>query len=241
MENMRNVLVVDDDPEILTLLEGLLARNGMQAITAKSAAEAEAALARTSVDLMVLDLMMPGEDGLSFCRRLRAQSAVPILMLSALSEDVDRIIGLELGADDYLPKPFNPRELIARIRSIARRAPGRAQAETKTGEEVISFGDYRLYPDQRALISVSGETTHLTSGEYLLLLTLIERAPRVLTRDQLLDLCRGAAADPFDRSIDSQISRLRKKIEKDPRRPEFIKTVRSMGYAFAGKVERSGG
>jgi two-component system, OmpR family, response regulator len=232
------ILVIDDDADILALLEGVLERNGMAARTARNAAEGDKALESFQADLIVLDLMMEGEDGLSFCRRLRMRSNVPIIMLSALAEDVDRIIGLEIGADDYLLKPFNPRELIARIKSVLRRARDTKSDEDAGGNSVFAFGPFRLSPAQMSLARQDGSSVHLTSGEFALLLALVERAPRVLSRDQLLDLSRGAVANPFDRSIDSQICRLRNKIEADPRYPDYIKTVRSLGYAFAANVAR---
>lgn len=238
MSAAYSILIVDDDAEILALLEGVLGRNGMAARIARNAAEADAVLSTFQADLIVLDLMMEGEDGLSFCRRLRMRSNVPIIMLTALAEDVDRIIGLEIGADDYLPKPFNPRELVARIKSVLRRARDVKPPEATPGRSVFAFGPYRLSPAQMSLLDQSGGPVHLTSGEFALLLALVERAPRVLSRDQLLDLSRGAVANPFDRSIDSQISRLRNKIEADPRNPEYIKTVRNLGYAFAANVTR---
>lgn len=232
------ILVVDDDAEILALLEGVLGRNGMSARAARNAEEADRVLESFPADLIVLDLMMEGEDGLSFCRRLRMRSNVPIIMLTALAEDVDRIIGLEIGADDYLPKPFNPRELVARIKSVLRRTRDTKPGEHTGDDAVFAFGPFRLSQAHMLLVRENGDPVHLTSGEFALLLALVERAPRVLSRDQLLDLSRGAVANPFDRSIDSQISRLRNKIEADPRRPDYIKTVRNLGYAFAAKVSR---
>lgn len=232
------ILVVDDDADILSLVEAVLVRNGMTARTARNAAEADAVLESFPADLIVLDLMMEGEDGLSFCRRLRTRSNVPVIMLTALAEDVDRIIGLEIGADDYLPKPFNPRELVARIKSVLRRSRETKSTEGTGDSSVFAFGPFRLQPEQMSLTHENGGAVHLTSGEFALLLALVERAPRVLSRDQLLDLSRGAVANPFDRSIDSQISRIRNKIETDPRYPDYIKTVRNLGYAFAAKVAR---
>lgn len=238
MSAASRILVVDDDADILSLLEGVLGRNGMSARTARNAAEADAVLESFAADLIVLDLMMEGEDGLSFCRRLRTRSNVPIIMLTALAEDVDRIIGLEIGADDYLAKPFNPRELVARIKSVLRRTRDANTKEGKGDSSVFAFGPFRLSPELMALFHEDGRPVHLTSGEFALLLALVERAPRVLSRDQLLDLSRGAVSNPFDRSIDSQISRIRNKIEADPRYPDYIKTVRNLGYAFAAKVAR---
>jgi DNA-binding response OmpR family regulator len=233
------ILIVDDDREIRELVGGLVERNHMKAVLAPDVPEAERAMAEGRVDLVVLDIMMPGEDGTSFCRRLRQDSDIPIIMLTALGEDVDRIVGLEMGADDYLPKPFNPRELIARIKNILRRAPPSQPGEVGEAGFCYLFDRYRLDPETRSLRTQAGEEVMLTSGEFTLLVTLIERAPRVLNRDQLLDLSRGAAANPFDRSIDAQISRIRRKLEADPRRPSLIKTVRNLGYAFAAKIEKA--
>ena len=242
MEQGPSILVVDDDIDIRTLVQGVLQRSGMRAQTAASVAEAEPILAEGRTDLVVLDLMMPGEDGLSFCRRLRSASAVPVIMLTAIAEDVDRIVGLEIGADDYLAKPFNPRELVARIKAVLRRhdGTGSAPAAGRLGA-AFRFGPYRLLPDQMALESIDGKEVVLTSGEFALLLALVERAPRVLSRETLLDLSRRVATSPFDRSIDSQISRIRRKIERDPRQPGLIKTVRNLGYALTVPVVREEG
>lgn len=235
------ILVVDDDPELLALVSGVLERSGMRTLTAPSVAEAEAPIADGRADLVVLDLMMPGEDGLSFCRRLRATSNVPVIMLTAMAEDIDRIVGLEIGADDYLGKPFNPRELVARIKAVLRRrdtapAPALAPAPPRA----LRFAGFVLLPDQLTLRDPAGADIVLTSGEFALLLALVERAPRVLSREMLLDLSRGVNTNPFDRSIDSQISRIRRKIEPDPKQPLFIKTVRNLGYAFSVPVTREG-
>ena len=232
------ILVVDDDADIRTLVRDLLERNHMRVSLSRTVAEAEKHIANESVDLIVLDVMMPGEDGTSFCRRLRLESEVPILMLSALGSDVDRILGLEFGADDYLPKPFNPRELVTRIRTILRRAPPLKPGDIRHKAACYSFAGFRLYPETRSLQSGDHEI-ELTSGEFALLLALIEHAPRILSRDQLLEYSRGAAANPFDRSIDTHISRLRNKLEPDVRRSSLIKTVRNMGYAFAATVEKT--
>lgn len=236
--NEPRILVVDDDADIRTLVRDLLERNHMRVSLSRTVAEAEKHLAGESVDLIVLDVMMPGEDGTSFCRRIRLESEIPILMLSALGSDVDRIVGLELGADDYLPKPFNPRELVTRIRTILRRAPPLKPGDIRRKAACYSFADFRLYPETRSLQSGDHEI-ELTSGEFALLLALVEHAPRILSRDQLLEYSRGAAANPFDRSIDTHISRLRSKLEPDVRRSSLIKTVRNMGYAFATPVEKT--
>lgn len=234
------ILVVDDDPELLALVAGVLERSGMRTLTAQSVAEAEAPIAEARADLVVLDLMMPGEDGLSFCRRLRATSQVPVIMLTAMAEDIDRIVGLEIGADDYLGKPFNPRELVARIKAVLRRRDTDGAPAPAAQPRALRFGGFVLLPDQLALRDARGGEVALTSGEFALLLALVERAPRVLSRDMLLDLSRGVNTNPFDRSIDSQISRIRRKIEPDPRQPQFIKTVRNLGYAFSAPVMREG-
>jgi len=232
------ILVVDDDADIRTLVRDLLERNHMDVAVGRSVAEAEKHLAEESVDLIVLDVMMPGEDGTSFCQRLRLESDIPVLMLSALGSDVDRILGLELGADDYLPKPFNPRELVTRIKTILRRAPPLKPGDIRRKAVCYAFEGFELYPETRSLRSGEHEIS-LTSGEFALLLALVEHAPRILSRDQLLEFSRGAAANPFDRSIDTHISRLRSKLESESRRSSLIKTVRNMGYAFAAPVERT--
>lgn len=232
------ILVVDDDIKIRDLVRDLLERNHMLAITADGVATAERLLEQERFDMIVLDIMMPGEDGTSYCRRLRQTSNIPILMLSALGEDIDRIVGLEMGADDYLAKPFNPRELIARIKSILRRSPPLRVGESHQSSACLAFDRFRMYPDSRQLETAKGPV-EVTSGEFALLLALAEASPRILSRDQLLDLSRGAVANPFDRSIDTHISRLRRKLEQDPKKPVLIKTVRNLGYALAVKVERT--
>lgn len=231
------ILVVDDDAQIQKLVRELLERHHMRVLIAANVIEAEYHLQQARPDLMVLDVMMPGEDGTSFCRRLRHESRVPILMLSALSEDLDRIVGLEMGADDYLTKPFNPRELVARIKSILWRSSPDSQEKKATTQIEYKFERFCLRPDMRTLNSEQGEI-QLTSGEFTLLLLLIEHAPRILSRDQLLELSRGSAANPFDRSIDTHISRLRAKLEPDALRPTLIKTIRNLGYAFAVPIKK---
>jgi len=239
MEPSPAILIVDDDPDIRELVRGVLERSGMQVSTAQSVADAEAIVAAGQVDLIVLDLMIPGEDGLSYCRRLRTSAPeIAVIMLTAMAEDVDRIVGLEIGADDYLGKPFNPRELVARIKAVLRRRTVTAASPAAPASLTYGFGPFRLRPDQMALIEEGGGEIVLTSGEFALLLALVERAPRVLSRDALLDLSRGVNTNPFDRSIDSQISRIRRKIETDPRQPAYIKTVRNLGYVFAASVTR---
>jgi two-component system OmpR family response regulator len=229
-----HILVVDDDRQIRTSLCRYLTANGLRATQAADAAAMFAALNAGRFDLIVLDLMMPGEGGLSACRRLRATSQIPVVLLTALSDETDRIIGLELGADDYVCKPFGPRELLARIRAILRRAP--AGKDEQPGPECVKFQGWRLNTVRRTLRDPEGSLVELTAGEYDLLVAFVCHPQQVLTRDQLLDLTRGRIAGPFDRSIDVQVSRLRRKIEDDPQAPVLIKTVRAGGYIFCSEV-----
>jgi two-component system OmpR family response regulator len=194
-----------------------------------------AALAGGETDLVILDVMLPGKSGLDLCREIRAKSDVPILMLTAMGEETDRIVGLEMGADDYLPKPFNSRELLARIRAILRRTEGAGKVATKA--KALRFSGWVLDRARRRLTAPDGVAIDLTSGEYELLTVFAEHSQRVLNRDQLLDLARGREAMPFDRSIDVQVSRVRRKIETDPRSPKLIVTVRGDGYMFTPDVE----
>ena len=239
MRNAPHVLVVDDDREIRDLLAGFLRRHGYRIETAADGREMFAALGAGRFDLIVLDLMLPGEDGLSLCRRVRADSDLPIIMLTAVGEDTDRIVGLEVGADDYLPKPFNPRELLARIRAVLRRATEVQRQPECDRSRRFEFNGWMLDAVRRCLHAPDGAPVDLTAGEYGLLLALLEHPGRVLNRDQILDLTRGREAGPFDRSVDIQVSRLRRKIEDDPKRPALIKTVRSGGYVFAGEVREN--
>lgn len=236
MTELPHILVVDDHREIRDAVTRYLEKNGMRATSARDAVDMDAKLAKGQFDLIVLDVMMPGEDGLSVCRRLSAKGAVPILMLTALGEETDRIVGLEIGADDYLAKPFNPRELIARIKAILRRASrAKPYAGSLSGKR-IRFAHWMLDTDSRLLLREDGGQVDLTSAEFKLLTVLLERPRFVLSRDQLLDLTAGRAATAFDRTIDNQISRLRRKIEIDPSRPRLITTVRGGGYSLAADV-----
>lgn len=228
------VLLVDDEPSIHEPLREYLVGNGFHVEVAETAADARAQLAARKPDLMLLDVMMPGEDGFSLTRDLRARSDIPIILLTAKAEDTDRIIGLEMGADDYIVKPFNPRELLARMKAVLRRM----SAPKTNHDEKFAFADFVLDPGARTLTRAMDEAIELTGGEFSLLHALVERAGRVLNRDQLLDLTQGRAAGVFDRSIDNQISRLRKKIEPDAKAPTIIKTVRGGGYVLAAKVTR---
>ena len=231
-----HLLIVDDDKELCSLLSKFLSRHGYRVSVAHNGSEMASTLEASRVNLVILDLMLPGEDGLVLCRRLRATSTLPIIMLTAISDETDRIIGLEMGADDYLAKVPNPRELLARVRAVLRRAgppEARASAEQK---RILEFSGWRLDVTHRQLFSAKNALVPLRAGEFDLLLALAERPQRVLSRDQLLDLSRGRTANVFDRSIDVQISRLRRKIEPDPKEPTLIKTVRRGGYILAANV-----
>ena len=231
-----HILIVDDNREIRDALAKYLQKNGMRTTVAADAVAMDAALKVGAFDLIVLDVMMPGEDGLSVCRRLRAAGTIPILMLTALGDDTDRIVGLEVGADDYLPKPFNPRELLARIKAILRRA-GRAELAggTLAGHR-LGFERWTLDTDRRRLTDDTGREVALTTAEFRLLTVLLARPRFVLSREQLLDLTSGRAAQVFDRTIDNQISRLRRKIERDPAKPALIATHWGGGYSLAADV-----
>jgi two-component system OmpR family response regulator len=231
----KSILFVEDDRDIRTLLADFLAREGFAVEVAEDGAAVDRVLARMRPDLVILDIMLPGEDGLSICRRLRARGAVPIIMLTAKNDDVDRIVGLELGADDYLGKPFNPRELLARIRAILRRSERTAFAAPQQRRR--SFAGFVVDLDARSVDTRDGTRVPLTSTEFDLLACFVERPRRVLTRDQLLDWTRGRSADPFDRTIDVTVSRLRKKLEgADPAAGAVVTTVRNGGYLFAAEV-----
>ena len=232
------ILMVDDDPGIRDVVSDFLGRHGYKVETAADAVEMERALERGPVDLIVLDIMMPGEDGLAVCRRLTtSESSPPIIMLSAMGEDTDRIVGLELGADDYLAKPCNPRELLARVRAVLRRSDQRS-----TGGALgagCEFAGWRLDLVRRELRSPAGVVVNLSSGEFSLLRAFVERPQRVLTRDQLLEFARGPDSDAFDRAIDVQISRLRRKLDDGGGGHDLIRTIRNEGYMFTAKVKRT--
>jgi two-component system, OmpR family, response regulator len=232
------ILMVDDDPGIRDVVSEFLGRHGYAVETAGDAAEMEAALAHGPVDLVVLDVMLPGEDGLAICRRLAGPDGPAIIMLSAMGEETDRIVGLELGADDYLPKPCNPRELLARVRAVLRR---RQEPRTSEGElgAGCEFAGWRLDLVRRELRSPQGVIVNLSSGEFTLLRAFVERPQRVLTRDRLLDLARGPDSDAYDRAIDVQISRLRKKLDDGSSGVELIRTIRNEGYLFNARVTRA--
>ncbi|MCB5425459.1 response regulator [Altererythrobacter sp. CC-YST694] len=235
------IAIVEDDEDISELVADLLEREGFDVGRCRSGAELDRLTGRRRVDLVLLDLMLPGEDGLSICRRLHsAPVRMPVVMITAKGDDIDRILGLELGADDYLPKPFNPRELTARIRAVLRRTRGMHRPAPISGRW-YRFTDWSLDAGSRVLINPQGEPIDLTGGEYDLLVALLDHPQRVLTRDQLLDWTRGRDAAPYDRTIDVQLSRLRRKLGDDPKSPRMIRTVRGGGYLFAPQVESGGG
>ena len=230
-----SILIVEDDREISALVQSLLAREGFQPRIAETGAEVDRALATSPTDLLLLDLMLPGEDGLSICRRLRAAGNLPIIMVTAKGDDIDRIIGLELGADDYIAKPFNPRELVARIRAVLRRTAPAAVAPRSS--RCVRFAEFVFDLDARRLYRGADEI-ELSTGDFDLLSVFVAHSMRVLTRDQLMDLTKGRSWEAFDRSIDVALSRLRRKIEADPVKPTLIKTVRNAGYVFATTVRK---
>jgi len=234
--SVSRILMVDDDPGICDVVSEFLSLHGYEVRTAGNAREMDAALALGAPDLIILDVMLPGEDGLAICRRLSGSQAPPIIMLSAMAEDTDRIVGLELGADDYLPKPCNPRELLARVRAVLRRAA--ARGPDRGGATGCEFAGWKLDVVRRELQTPNGVMVHLSSGEFSLLRTFVERAQRVLTRDQLLDMARGPDSDAFDRAIDVQISRLRRKLEEGAPGQNLIRTIRNEGYMFIAKVRK---
>ena len=237
MQGAPHILIVDDHREIRDLVSRALTKEGFRVSMAADGRAMRKALADSRLDLILLDLMLPGEDGLSLCRAVRAESNIPIIMLTAKGDEVDRVIGLEMGADDYLPKPFGSRELTARIKAVLRRSNDNAAAASPAKRpRRYRFDRWQLDTGARGLLSNDGVTVPLSTGEYDLLIALVERPQRVLNRDQLLDLARGRSAAGLDRSIDTQVSRLRKKLERDPNDPKIIKTVWGGGYMFTPAV-----
>lgn len=231
-----HILVVDDHSEIRDLLKRFLEQHGMRVSCARDGKEMKRLLDEREFDLLVLDLMMPGEDGLTLCRELRVKSRLPIIMLTAMGEETDRIIGLEMGADDYLAKPFNPRELLARIKAVMRRTQAESQPVPEALTRDLRFDRWLLDINRRELVDEEGVGMSLSTAEFDLLKVFLERPQRVLSRDQLLDLARGREAVAFDRAIDTLVSRLRRKLERDPKNPELIKTIWGGGYLFAADV-----
>ena len=234
-----SILVVEDDRETRALIAKYLSINACNVTTANDGREILRAMTDCRVDLLVLDVMLPGEDGLSLCRRIRAESQTPIIMLTARGEDIDRILGLEMGADDYLPKPFNPRELLARINAVLRRQVASQTVSVTNGATALTFLGWRIDLRLRELRNPTGARVAMTSDEFDLLRTFCERPGRVLSRDSLLDLTQGRNAGSFERSIDVLVSRIRRKIEPDPQDATMIKTVRSGGYMFTPVVDTS--
>ncbi len=240
MDGTRHILVVDDDIEMRALLSDFLSRHGYRVSVAQNGTVMTQILDSARIGLVILDIMMRGDDGLTLCRQLRAGGSIPIIMLTAIGGEIDRVLGLEMGADDYLPKPFHTRELLARIRAVLRRATLPAPGSPAGTRRVFEFAGWRLDVTRRQLYSPANARVDLRAAEFDLLLALVERPQHVLTRDQLLDLARGRASTSFDRSIDVHVSRLRHGIELDPKEPELIKTVRSGGYVFAAPVTLNG-
>lgn len=244
---MTNVLIVDDDPDICDLLTQFLTSQGYGVITVGDGQGLRRSLETEEIDLVILDLMLPGEDGLSLCRHLRATTSLPIIMLTAMGSETDRVVGLEMGADDYLAKPFSTRELLARIRAVLRRAgqvaiPSVTANDVVVAEEtgeILEFSGWKLDSSRRRLISPDGVLVEVTSGEFDLLLAFLRHPHQVLSRDQLLDLARGRVSGPFDRTVDVQVGRLRRKMESDPKNPELLKTVRGGGYVLATDVRQA--
>lgn len=235
-QSSTHILVVDDHSEIRDLLKRFLEQHGLRVSCARDGKEMKRLLEEREFDLLVLDLMMPGEDGLTLCRELRAKSSLPIIMLTAMGEETDRIIGLEMGADDYLAKPFNPRELLARIKAVMRRTQVEPQPAAETLTRDLRFDRWLLDINRRELVDEEGVGLSLSTAEFDLLRVFLVRPQRVLSRDQLLDLARGREAVAFDRAIDTLVSRLRRKLERDPKNPELIKTIWGGGYLFAADV-----
>lgn len=238
MNASAHILIVDDHREMRDLVSRALVKDGFRVSTAGDGKSMRKVLADARIDLILLDLMLPDEDGLSLCRSLRATSDIPVIMLTAKGDEVDRVIGLEMGADDYLPKPFGSRELIARIRAVLRRNRAQEPATAQDKPKRYRFERWTFDVDRRELVGEDAVAVPLSTGEFDLLLALVEHPQRILSRDQLLDLARHRAANSFDRSMDTQVSRLRKKIERDPGEPTIIKTVWGGGYIFTPEVSR---
>ena len=232
------ILLVDDEPTLREPLADYLARQGFRVTQAPSAAAARSELSAHTPDLVLLDIMMPGEDGLSLCRHLVEARQIPVIFLTARGEPTDRIVGLELGADDYVVKPFEPRELVARIRTVLRRVIRSGPAQSGLEDWHYSFEGWLLDPLKRKLTDPQGVTVPISTAEFRLLRALLDNPKTVMDRDLLLDLVQGRTAHLFDRAVDNQVSRLRRKIEADTRNPQFIQTVRGGGYRFAASVQR---
>jgi two-component system OmpR family response regulator len=239
MDTSQHIAVVDDHRDIRELVGRYLTEHGYRVSTAESAAALRRLQERSALDLVVLDIMMPGENGLSLCKHLRTTTELPIILLTALTEDTERIVGLEMGSDDYLTKPFNPRELLARIRAVLRRAHALPAKRGLPRSNTMQFDRWVLEIGRRELVGEDGVAVPLSTAEFRLLCAFLDHSGMVLSRDQLLDLTAGRNADPFDRSIDNQVSRLRKKIEAEPKNPTLIKTYWGGGYCFTAQVSKS--
>jgi two-component system OmpR family response regulator len=233
-----HILLVDDERSIRDPLAQYLSRSGLRVTRAADAAQARQALAAYAIDLILLDIMMPGEDGLALCAHVRATSGIPVILVTARAEETERVVGLEIGADDYVTKPFSPRELLARIKVVLRRTGERPSRVRPSDADAYGFGTWVLRTGARELVGGDGVAVPLSTGEYNLLLALVTHPRRVLSRDQLLDLAQGRELAAFERSIDNSVSRLRRKIEADPKQPALIKTVWGGGYIFAADVRR---
>ncbi|MBV9858567.1 MAG: response regulator [Alphaproteobacteria bacterium] len=237
MNETSHILIVDDQKEICDVVQEYLAGEGYRVSTAHDGSGMRRVIAQSPVDLVILDLMLPGEDGLTLARALRSESGIGIIILTGRGDTVDRIIGLEMGADDYLPKPFHLRELLARVKSVLRRVSTRGREVPGSSRSTARFAGWNLDMSSRELLSPAGKEVRLTTGEFDLLSAFVNNANQVLTRDRLLDLARNREAGPFDRTIDVQVGRLRRKLEEDPQNPSMIKTVRGTGYIFTPPVE----
>ncbi|MBI5120067.1 MAG: response regulator [Rhodospirillales bacterium] len=244
MNDPGHILIVDDDPEICALLKEFLGRQGFGITAVGDGTALREILGKADIDLVVLDLMLPGEDGLSLCRHLRETTRLPVIMLTAMGDETDRVAGLEMGADDYLAKPFSARELLARIKAVLRRTADRVESGTQSAAEthkgtshgILTFAGWALDTGRRQLRSPDDVLVEITGGEFDLLMAFLRHPRRILNRDQLLDFARGRVAGPFDRTIDVHVGRLRRKLEVDPKNPELIKTVRGGGYVLTAGV-----
>ncbi|MGN8159099.1 response regulator [Salinisphaera sp. RV14] len=235
-ESSPHILVVDDHRDIRDSLSRYLVGHGYRVSAAADAGAARRQIRDAALDLVILDIMMPGEDGLSLCRWLRETTAIPVILLTAVAEETDRVIGLEMGADDYVTKPFSPRELLARVRAVLRRAASLPAQRDVVDDQIVRFDRWVFHVARQELEDETGLSVALSTGEFRLLLAFVRRPNRVLSREQLLDLTQGREAEVFDRSVDNQVSRLRRKIERDSTRPQLIKTVWGGGYRFTATV-----
>lgn len=238
MSNPSHIVIVDDHTDIRELVARYLQQQGYIVTALENGVDLRHFLEREKPDLIILDIMMPGEDGLSLCRHVQATTHIPMIFLSAMADDLDKVLGLELGADDYVTKPFNPRELLARVKVVLRRMQPQVPVEPQPGNDVVRFGHWTLNLKLRELLGVDGVSVSLSTAEFKLICALLEKPGEILSRDELLDKVSGRNCEAFDRSVDNQISRLRRKIEDDPRHPQLIRTHWGGGYSFVGDVVR---